>query len=320
MKELFSDLKKVEIKRILSDKIMIVVNIKNGLGNQMFQYAFGKVLSWKYNCPVYFDLLRDGDTSPLVTDLDVFTIDDIPEASFEDVKQYRPFSVRQFRDNKQYFKYIYYKLKRMLQPDRLITEPFPSLYMDIFNNLNLKKNYYFLGFWQNPRFFEGYEDRIRHFFLPSNPAVLQTKIANEIINSKDNTVSLHFRRGDYQTSGFLAPLEMEYYHQAIQLIKEKIDKPFFYIFTDEPEWVEQNFKSDIRYKLVSENRAEHSYIDILLMSKCKSHIMANSTFSWWGAWLDANPDKLVIAPKKWYAYEDLNKYTHEITPESWMRI
>lgn len=299
---------------------MIIVNIKNGLGNQMFQYAFGKVLEWKYGIPVYFDLLRDDITSPLKSDLDVFSIESINEAKPEWRKPFLPFSVRQYRDKKQYIRYIYYKLRRKYQKNKLITEPCPSQYMSVFDTLDPDGQYYFLGFWQNPTYFLGFESEIRNLFLPIDSSVYETAEANEILSSAYDTVSLHFRRGDYLTSGFIEPISDNYYEHAINIMASKLKNPFFYIFSDEPEWVKENFKLDYPSQIITGNSGADAYKDILLMSKCKHNIMANSTFSWWGAWLNENPDKIVVAPKKWYASLERDKFTNNITPAAWIRI
>jgi len=299
---------------------MIIVNIKNGLGNQMFQYAFGKVIEWKYKTPVYFDFLRDDISTPLHSYLDVFNIEPIHEADPQWRIPFLPFSVRQFRDNKQYIHYIYYKLRRTFQPNKLITERYPSKYIKLFDKIDLKKKYYFLGFWQNPIYFIGYEEKIKNFFIPKDKSIFETDDAVEILNSYYDTVSLHFRRGDYKTSGFIEPAGMDYYYEAIDIIKQKVKNPFFYIFTDEPEWVRNEMKINIPYKLITGNTGSDAFVDILLMSKCKHNITANSSFSWWGAWLNENPDKCVIAPKKWYADEERNKFASEIAPKEWIRI
>jgi hypothetical protein len=161
---------------------------------------------------------------------------------------------------------------------------------------------------------------VRNLFIPCDKTVFDSPIALEIVNSKFETVSLHFRRGDYLTSGFIEPAGLDYYYKAIDIIKQRLKNPFFYIFTDEPEWVEKEFKLDVPHKLVSGNTGNNCYIDILLMSRCKHNIMANSSFSWWGAWLNSNPNKTVIAPEKWYVSERRDKYTLEITPKEWIRI
>ena len=299
---------------------MTIVNIKNGLGNQMFQYAFGKVLEWKYNTLIYFDLLREDINTPLITDLDVFNIEQIKEIDPLLANRFKPFSVRQFRDNKQYIKYIYYKLRRKFQKNKLVTEPYPSQYIELFENLDANKPIYFLGFWQNYKYYIGFENRLKKIFEPKDISFWQSEQTIEIKNNPLNTVSLHYRRGDYLTSGFIVPTTMKYYELAIKKIKAHIDNPFFYVFTDEPDWFEQNINLDIPYKLITANSGKDSFKDILLMSLCKHNIIANSSFSWWGAFLNSNPDKIVIAPKVWYGTPNRDIHTNEITPPEWTRL
>lgn len=299
---------------------MIIVNIKNGLGNQMFQYAFGQVLEWKYGEKVYFDFLRENITEPIKTELNAFLLNGINEAVPSWKKPFLPFSVRQYRDNKQYLRYLYFKLRRKYQSHHLITEPYPSQYIDIVDKLDINKKYYFLGFWQNPIYFKGYETEIKKIFTAKDKSIYQSDIALEISNSVFDAVSLHVRRGDYLTSGFIEPMSMDYYRKAIKLMEERLNNPFFYVFTDEPQWVQDEFKFDIPFKLITSNIDNNSYKDIILMSLCQHNIIANSSFSWWGAWLNVNPNKIVIAPKKWYASAQRNKYAADITPKDWIRL
>ncbi|HZK70342.1 MAG TPA: alpha-1,2-fucosyltransferase [Clostridia bacterium] len=299
---------------------MLIVNIKNGLGNQMFQYAFGRVLEWKYGVSVLYHFFGESEEHPRKTGLDVFSINEINEPKNDIVEPFKPFSVRRYRDERRYVKYIYYKLRRVLQKNRLITEQYPSQFQRCFENLDVDKMYFFLGFWQNPLYFRGYEDEIKKIFIPRDKSVYSSDIALEITNSVFNTVGLHIRRGDYLTSGFIEPTDMDYYSKAIEHIQKTIAAPYFYIFTDEPQWVREEFKFDIPYKLVTANVGSDSYKDIILMSLCEHNIIANSSFSWWGAWLNSNQDKMVIAPKKWYASAQRDRYAAEITPKDWIRL
>ena len=299
---------------------MVIVNIKNGLGNQMFQYTFGRVLSLKYGVNVLFDFMRENHSSPLTTELYVFNIDDIVEPSIIDVTPFKPFSISNYKNDKKYIKYIFYKFRRLLHPCKLVIESHPSQFTTYFNGLDTNKRYYFLGFWQNPRYFTNYENEIRKIFIPKDLSIYESPLALNIKNNKFTSISLHIRRGDYLTCGFMQPADMNFYIDAIQFIKSKIPNPFFYIFTDDKEWVESEFKINIPFELVQGNEGINSYKDILLMSLCKHHIIANSSFSWWGAWLNPNPDKIVIAPKKWYATAKSDKYITEITPKEWIRL
>jgi len=300
---------------------MIIVNIKNGLGNQMFQYAFGKVLETKYGEKVWFDLMRDGeDKTPLVSDLDVFQIEPILEVSQKLVEPFKPFSVAYYRIHKKYLAYIYFKIRRMVQPNRLITERFPAEYTRFFENLNSRKKYYFLGFWQNASYYTGFEDKIRKLFLPKDNSVYQSALAREISQSRFETVSLHIRRGDYLTAGFIEPVNEKYIYDALNLIRARLKNPFFYIFTDDPHWVKENLVIAKSFKVVEGNEGKNSYKDIILMSLCQHNIIANSSFSWWGAWLNAYAGKIVIAPKKWYSTPERDQGSAFITPKEWIRL
>jgi hypothetical protein len=129
---------------------------------------------------------------------------------------------------------------------------------------------------------------------------------------------LHIRRGDYLTNIVHNTNKEDYYKNAIKLIEEKVKNPVFYIFSDEIEWVKQNF--DIKYPTVyvDFNDALTNFEDIKLMSSCKHNIIANSSFSWWSAWLNENSNKIVIAPKQWFT--DVSRNTKDIIPKSWIKI
>lgn len=144
----------------------------------------------------------------------------------------------------------------------------------------------------------------------------------KIINS--NSISLHVRRGDYENNSSAKRLHggictLNYYKQAIELVASRIKNPVFFIFSNDLKWARENLELE-KYKqvLVNLNKGNNSYKDMYLMSKCKHNIIANSSFSWWGAWLNANPKKIVICPKRWYNNKRLD--SKDIVPESWIRI
>ncbi|OJX90616.1 MAG: hypothetical protein BGP01_04340 [Paludibacter sp. 47-17] len=299
---------------------MIIVGIKNGLGNQMFQYAFGKVLEWKYNIPVEFDIMNDDFVSGLQTDMEVFETGDYRVADKSSTKVFMPFSVARYRLEKKYTAYIYYKLRRIVHPAKLITERFPSQYCIHFEHLDTSRRYYFMGHWMNLRYFSGFEERIRALFELKDKSFYQSDIAQEIVGSLQTPVSLHIRRGDYLGSNFIGAAEAAYYQRAIALIREKVESPVLYVFTNDLDWVEQEFKPGLPYKIVNGNSGADSYKDMVLMSLCKHNIIANSSFSWWGAWLNKNSSPLVICPLHWYTKDSMNRYVSEMIPFSWIRI
>ena len=142
----------------------------------------------------------------------------------------------------------------------------------------------------------------------------------EIISSQYQTVSIHIRRGDYLTCGFMANLSLDYYTKAINEIANKTPNIYIYLFTDDPQWARENFKTNFPYEIVEANQGKDCYKDIVLMSLCRHNIIANSSFSWWGAFLNKNNDAIIIAPKQWYNTPTQNRYIHNMIPDEWIRI
>jgi hypothetical protein len=135
------------------------------------------------------------------------------------------------------------------------------------------------------------------------------------------SVSIHIRRGDYVSNPVVNQIHgtcpLDYYYKAIDTITRKIENPHFFIFTDDPVWVQENFKIPYTATIVRRDD-QKDYEDLILMSSCKNHIIANSSFSWWGAWLNPRKDKLVISPAKWYPGADYD--TRDLLPGSWITI
>jgi hypothetical protein len=299
---------------------MIIVGVKNGLGNQMFQFAFGKVLEWKYGINVYYDIMNDAFVSGFRTDMDVFEIGDYSTVDKELVEVFKPFSIAKYRIERKYLSYTYYKLRRIVHPSKLVLESLPSKYCELFEKFNFQKDYYFMGHWMNMRYFDGYENRIKALFQLKDKDFYQTGEAREMLDSDYDTVSVHIRRGDYLSSEFMEKIEMDYYNKALEVIRTKVPNPFLYIFTNDPDWVRDEFNYQIPYVLVSGNKGSDSYKDMMLMSLCKHNIIANSSFSWWGAFLNKNKDAIIISPAKWYSAIEKNTHVHNMIPEKWTRL
>ena len=139
--------------------------------------------------------------------------------------------------------------------------------------------------------------------------------------AKCNSVSLHIRRGDYvsnleanKTHGFIG---IEYYNKAISFIHEQILQPHFFVFSDDIAWARENLGLIINVVFINHNQGRSSFEDMRLMSLCKYNIIANSSFSWWGAWLNTAPDKIVITPKQWFAN---GQDTSDLMPENWLKM
>jgi hypothetical protein len=180
-------------------------------------------------------------------------------------------------------------------------------YSDIpkLNRVNL------VGYFQSERYFE--EDLIREMFS------IEPRIENEIMERNARTFegrcSIHIRRQDYLSYPDIHPfLGIDYYQRAITLMKENGYERFL-IFSDDLNWCREHFIGE-EYAFSDKNT--HNYEDLILMSLCSSHIIANSTFSWWAAWLSRNPAKIIIAPKLWFGHNGPQE--HEIIPKKWIQI
>ncbi|MHC1697482.1 MAG: alpha-1,2-fucosyltransferase [Geobacteraceae bacterium] len=177
------------------------------------------------------------------------------------------------------------------------------------------------GYWQSEKYFAAIRALLKNEFtlrVPLDGDDLQ--LAEKIRTC--NAVSLHVRRGDYLTNPQAAKhhgtCDRDYYDQAVSFIKQKIPAARLFIFSDDPQWSEANMSYDLPTTIVSKTDGTTEGRDLTLMSSCRHHIIANSSFSWWGAWLGDNPEKLVIAPMHWF--NDPARSTGDLIPEGWLRF
>lgn len=258
---------------------MIISKIQGGLGNQMFQYAYGRSLSLKYG-----------------QDL-------VLETSFYNIKSSveRFFTLDKFTNTK-----INLNITNNGNPTYLVRDNFNHFNLDVKPN----SNYYLDGYWQSEKYFSEFEDQIREDFSP-NQEILNKLLLTPFIDS--TCVSLHIRRTDYISSNGYHPVQsIEYYQKALEIIGD-YDKLF--IFSDDIDWCRTNLK--FKDMIFMQNFSDIE--DIWIMSLCKHNIIANSTFSWWGGWLNKNENKKVIAPKNWFGQQaGLN--TEDIIPKNWIKI
>ena len=287
---------------------MIIIKLKGGLGNQMFQYAFGRKLSLKLPTELALDINEDTEIKGLRGDLvRPFLLNrfDIKAhvATLEEVAKLRkPFSLYLAKIFRKLGKYNHYKFD-------------PKAF-------EIKDNTYLEGFWwQSEQYFKDIRPQLlEDFTLVKDLGTDAEKIA-ESIRQAQSSVSVHIRRGDYANNPVtlayhgLAP--MEYYEQAIKIIQEKRPHSIFYIFSDDIEWLKANFPLPPLSQIVSDKNIPE-YEELALMSLCKDHIIANSSFSWWGAWLSKNDEKIVIAPQQWIADKTVD--TDDVCPKEWIRV
>jgi len=293
---------------------MIITKIYGGLGNQLFQYALGKSLALKNNTPLKLDISFFEQEQAHVTyrkyGLSDFNINAVI-ATAEEVNKIKRNHLKGL------FKSIYWRLqyRKPYYKQNYIKEK--SFTFDN-NILNSPQNIYLDGYWQSPKYFENIRNILLKELSLKNPLNISEQQYFEKIQNT-NSVSIHVRRGDYisnpKHTEIYAQLGMNYYNSAIAYIKEKVEKPSFFIFSDDMDWVKTNFKTIENCIFIDSNNAAHS---LSLMSACKHNIIANSTFSWWGAWLNYNEYKIVIVPQKWFVSEKINK--KDMCPESWLAI
>jgi hypothetical protein len=266
---------------------MIITKLQGGLANQIFQWAYGRYLSEKYNTPLYLDT---------TSYLNQFGITK------------REFSLNKF-PNLQY---------QILPSDisNLSEEPKKSRIQTIsdnfnFNELNYEEDshYYLNGYWQSEKYFKEIEDIIRRELQPSNESL--EKFSKLPIDK--NNVSIHIRRTDYVTSNGYHPVQpIEYYQKGLETVS---DYDNIFVFSDDIQWCKDNLTFNNMIFIEGFDDVE----DIWLMSMCKNNIIANSSFSWWGAWLNSNPNKKVIAPNNWFGNQT-NLNTSDIIPDNWIKI
>jgi len=289
---------------------MITVVLSGGLGNQMFQYAAGRALSIELDTGMSIDLYKIRKKSTAIRrnyQLDVFNT-----------------SVKIIRSKKvkfitKAFAYINNSSagKKLLKAMHVFKDEYS--YDTRFENLD--NNTILYGYFQNEKYFEKYRDQIRKDFTFKLNLDNKNKDILDTIKQSES-VSIHVRRGDY-TSVFanLELLDIEYYRNAINYIADRVNNPSFYVFSDDILWARQNLNlGDFPCKYIDWNQGDKSYIDMQLMSCCKHNIIANSSFSWWGAWLNSNEDKIVIVPSAWYKDQISGEYADGFIPEKWISL
>ncbi len=261
----------------------MIIKLQGGLGNQMFQYAYGRSLELSGKKIIFnmsfFNNKNSNDTKRTF-EIDNFNLE--TKAIFS---------------NKRY------------------------LLADFKNKIKRKIGFYQEGLYQSEEYFKKIEAEIKREFTPKDSLSNAAIIVKEKISNIPNSVSLHIRRGDYvenkKTNSILGTLPIEYYKDSINIMNDKLINPTFFIFSDDIEWAKLNLPSNLQSTFVSNEKIK-DYEEIILMSLCKNNIIANSSFSWWGAWLNLNKEKIIIAPKRWFKNRSIK--VKNMVPKSWITI
>lgn len=287
---------------------MIIVRLISGMGNQMFQYAFGYYLAKKYQTELKLDLSFYKDQNLRKYELDCFTISS-PIANMNEVKRFKG---KTFKKEELDIIINRYLLRKPIYKEKKFN-------YDSCIEL-IPDNSYIWGYWQSEKYFKGIENHLRSEFTFKKSNLMN--LLKKSILQINNSVSIHIRRTDYINNPITKKshglCSLEYYQKAIKYVKNKISNPYFCIFTDDVAWVKENFKLADSFSIISDPSKLTPSMDMELMSLCNHHITANSTFSWWGAWLNPKPDKIVISPLNWF--NELKHSTTDLIPDNWIRL
>lgn len=292
---------------------MVISHILGGIGNQMFQYAAGRALSLKYGQRLLLDLSD-------FTDYRLhhgFELSRVFNVTAEKAEISTVHGMLGWRANRLVKKVLRRPQFIWLRGKKFVVEPHFNYWPEFFN---LTDDCYLSGYWQSERYFKPFESIIRQDFTFREPLTgLNSTLGSEI--SYAQSVSLHVRRGDYvsdsKTGHIMDVCSLEYYRKAISYIAERVECPIFYVFSDDMAWVRQHLFMTFPCTYVDHNRGAESYRDMQLMSLCRHQIIANSSFSWWGAWLNSSPEKLVVAPKSWFCNGTDDR---DLIPNEWIRL
>jgi hypothetical protein len=288
---------------------MVISQILGGLGNQMFQYAAARALALSRAQPLLLDL-AEFDSYKLHNgfELDRVFVIDSAAAKTGDL-----LPVLGWRTPALVRKVLKRRLFAPLRGAHLAIEPAPNYWPRL---QTIESPLYMMGYWQSERYFLMQENTIRTDFcfrraLEGRDAALAAEMADT------PSVSVHLRRGDYLSDQVMDICSLDYYRSAAKHMEERIGHPTYYVFSDDADWVRRHVDFLPGATFIDHNKGPESYKDMHLMSRCKHHIIANSSFSWWGAWLNPSVEKIVVAPRTWF--RDGRDDTDHV-PSHWTRL
>ncbi|HTI80193.1 MAG TPA: alpha-1,2-fucosyltransferase [Acetobacteraceae bacterium] len=287
----------------------VVVRLNGGLGNQMFQYATGRAFSRRHGAELLLDLSEYSNDNKRHYELGIYPIEariatSAELAAFESRERPRGFMGR-IRERLHSPPHIYREPHYHF--DRRLAEQRPPVYLQ--------------GYWQTEQYFADAAGQLRKELAPREPlepANAQVAAAIGAVTA----VSLHVRRGDYvseaHTNAYHGVCSLDYYREAVELIAKRVPDAHLFVFSDDHEWTRENLAPGLPTTYVDANPPDRGFRDMQLMMQCRHHIIANSSFSWWGAWLNPSPDKIVVAPRQWFAASDNNP--KDLIPPAWVRL
>ncbi len=267
---------------------MIIAKIIGGLGNQLFQYAFAYAMYKQNLAELKLDASQYIHFPDRRFELAYFGLNNL--ASKNEIAAFFPqnWLEKTFRKGK----------------FRLLKEKYFHFDPEILQNYG-NENLYLEGYWQTYRYWQNYENEIRQIFTFKNSFEGRNAFFYQKIQETES-VALHLRRGDYVQKPSVVQhyyqCSINYYEKAISEINQKVENPHFFVFSDDLEWCKTNLKLDFPHTYIDSGS---NMGDLQLMSACRHQIIANSSFSWWGAWLNPNPQKILMIPPKWFQDEKI---------------
>jgi glycosyl transferase family 11 len=279
---------------------LIISTLAGALGNQMFQYAAGRALALRRNTELQLDLGWLTPVSRFVYELGVFGLDVRLISAYrhtrrERVRELVGLAPAAWRQN--------------WRRDGFSFDP---------KVIDLPQDTRLVGYWQSEKYFEDFGDVIRADFRFSEPLDASNACVAEAI-AASTAVAVHVRRGDYVTDpgarSFLGTLPLDYYLAGAELMRDRTPDPRFFVFSDDPAWCRSHLRLGGPTTVVDHNQGR-GHDDLRLMALCRHHIIANSSFSWWGAWLASPEGQIVVAPERWGAAGNAG----DVIPDRWCRL
>ncbi|WP_235299315.1 alpha-1,2-fucosyltransferase [Portibacter marinus] len=292
---------------------MIKVRLKGGLGNQMFQYAFGQAMAKKLSTDVKYDLsslLNRRKQKGFVYrnyDLDVFRLEPQFDINRNIISSLH--GIKNARISGLIMKYVQWQ-------NTFFKERFFHFDQELYENP--RDEVLYDGWWQSHRYFDAIEDDLRADFTFREKVIdHSTKLYHDIIDS--NSICLNVRRTDFLKNEVLNATDLSYFKKGVKFMQENVDSPSFFIFSDDINWCRENFGFLDKNTIVDHSHKGKKFENYLnLMKSCKHFIIPNSSFAYWAAYLSNYSNKIVVAPKKWFTDDSI--ITDDLVHKDWIRL
>lgn len=290
----------------------VIARIEGGLGNQLFQYAAARSLADRLDCELALDLrgLDQNGDRPFQLDLYHVRASVATPELLDSLPDWRSSRLGRFKANLSQLAPLVFSFPVFWPASFAFDARFEKI----------SRPAYLVGYWQTEKYFAWNRNRLMQDIQLKVPLSDDVPLLDLIRNT--TSVALHIRRGDYvhnaAAAQFHGVCSMDYYHAAIAALKARFPEIHVFVYSDEPSWARANLQLDVPTHYVDANPVNMGYVDMELMCRCRHHVIANSSFSWWGAWRCKNPGQTVYAPRRWFA--DSSADTTDVVPSHWIKI